>query len=195
MKNVMVDLETLGTRAGCTILSIGAVAFDEIKGLGKEFYAVVSKQSCADAGLYVDLDTLGWWNLQSEEAQSVLTQAQDVTIAQPLEVVLKGLNKYLIAEGRDVKVWGNGADFDNPILINAYNAVEVKQGWGNWSGRCYRTLKSLYPNVPLDRSGTHHNALDDAKTQATHAIAIMRQKSSDDTYLRDYEARRSTVLS
>jgi DNA polymerase III epsilon subunit-like protein len=29
MRDVMVDLETLGTVPGCVILSIGAVAFDE----------------------------------------------------------------------------------------------------------------------------------------------------------------------
>jgi hypothetical protein len=34
MDNVMVDLETLGTVPGISYLSIGAVAFDEIRGSG-----------------------------------------------------------------------------------------------------------------------------------------------------------------
>ena len=44
MEHCMVDLETLGKRAGCPILSIGAVFFDPVeKQLGEEFYVVVNR--------------------------------------------------------------------------------------------------------------------------------------------------------
>lgn len=47
-KDVMVDLETLGTRPGCKILSIGAVEFGvgpdyNEDGLGAEFYVEVQR--------------------------------------------------------------------------------------------------------------------------------------------------------
>ena len=60
MQNVMIDLETLGRRAGCAILSIGAVAFDLKQGLGEEMYVVVNRQSCNAAELHEDLSTLDW---------------------------------------------------------------------------------------------------------------------------------------
>jgi exodeoxyribonuclease VIII len=44
--------------------------------------------------------------------------------------------------------------------------------WEFWKDRCYRTIKNCYPDVPFDRRGTHHNALDDARSQALHLIAI-----------------------
>lgn len=63
MKHVMVDLETLGTKPGSVILSIGAVTFD-LDGSGRDgrtFYQRVNIQSCLDAGMTVDGDTVEWW--------------------------------------------------------------------------------------------------------------------------------------
>ena len=173
MKNLMVDLETLGTTAGCTILSIGAVFFDRDKGLGDEFYTVVSRASCAEIGLFEDPDTVKWWKGQNADAQKVL-KAAGLKKAKGIANALSEFDAF-IKKDTGVKVWGNGADFDNPILIAAYTKLGRKQGWGNWSGRCYRTLKNLAPSVKLVRQGVYHNALDDAKSQAEHAVRLMDQ--------------------
>lgn len=172
--DVMVDLETLGSRPGCAILSIGAVAFGP-EGFGPEFYAVVSRPAQKQLGLHEDPATIDWWSRQSVEAQAVLRDAASDT-AVPLAAVLKGLNLYLAQFGvRDVKVWGNGSDFDNAILSCCYGAVEQAPGWKFWNNRCYLTLKNLYDpgGAKLNRTGTYHNALDDAKTQALHAIQLL----------------------
>ncbi len=68
----------------------------------------------------------------------------------------------------------NGADFDQPILICGYRAAGVKQGWTAYNGRCYRTIKNLFPEPKLVRQGDHHHALDDAKSQATHLIELVK---------------------
>lgn len=175
MKHVMVDLETLGTRAGCSILSIGAVFFDVEHGLGSELYTVVRRDSCLDAGLTEDPDTLAWWRRQSPEAQEVLACAGNETVAYTLTNALEEFRQF-IKLSTSVKVWGNGADFDNPILVAAYHAVNARQAWAAFNGRCYRTIKNLYPAQKLTaRQGVHHNALDDAKSQATHLIELARE--------------------
>jgi exodeoxyribonuclease VIII len=69
-------------------------------------------------------------------------------------------------------VWGNGASFDNTILTETYKRLGRTPPWPFWKDRCYRTVKSMFPNVPMERSGTHHNAMDDALTQAQHLIEI-----------------------
>lgn len=171
MKHLVVDLETLGTVPGCVILSIGAVFFDE-NGLGAEFYKVINKRSCEEAGLLVNQDTVDWWNKQSMDATQVLRDAE--TSVDTLASVLEEFNAF-IKQDTGVKVWGNGADFDNPILAKAYEAVGVKQGWLPYNGRCYRTLKNIAPGPKLVRVGTYHNALDDAKSQALHAIELFKQ--------------------
>jgi exodeoxyribonuclease VIII len=179
MQDVMCDLETLGNSAGCAILSIGAVAFDPETGeLGEEFYKVVNTSSCVVAGLAYDQDTLDWWKKQSPEARQVLRDANHPDSA-PLIKALHEFSRYLHAAcgGKAVRLWGNGADFDNPILATAYKRCRIETPWKFWDSRCYRTLKNLHPDVPLPkRTGTHHNALDDAKTQAEHALLIFAQR-------------------
>lgn len=173
MEHVMVDLETLGRRAGCSILSIGAVAFHPLHGLGPELYVIVDRASCSASGLHEDPDTLAWWAKQSEDAQRVLTQAS--AGGELLAEALAQLTAYLEQFGhKRVKVWGNGSDFDNSILTACYAAVGENIPWEFWNNRCYRTLKSLKPQVKMQRQGTYHNALDDAKSQALHAIQLLR---------------------
>lgn len=176
MIHVMVDLETLGQRPGCRLLSIGAVVFGPT-GLGGEFYEEV--QINHQGYLVSDQDTIDWWSKQAPEARDRLYGGQDTKPL--LKQSLAHFNDWL--EGlanRDDRgnlqccVWGNGADFDNAILQVAYDAVGVsKPAWPFFNNRCYRTLKGLALSVKLIRSGVHHNALDDAKSQAEHAIRLM----------------------
>jgi len=174
MKNIMVDLETLGTVPGCAILSIGAVYFDTEEGVdtANAFYTPISRKSCEEAGLWEDPETIDWWKRQGPAAQKVL-KAAAAKKAPTLDAALDAFDAF-IKQNTSVKVWGNGADFDNPIMAVAYSALGRKQGWGNWSGRCYRTLKNIAPGPKLVRIGVHHNALDDAISQATHAIELLR---------------------
>lgn len=173
MDNVMLDIETLGTAPGCAVLSIGAVAFDpEAQTLGSEFYRVISAEDCRRHGLKEDQDTLKWWSEQSAEARVVLREAYSTTTT--LRDVLLGFNEYL-SQFDAPCVWGNGSDFDQPILIAAYAAVGVKPAWKFRNNRCYRTLHALLlSDGPLpEREGTHHNALDDARHQARVTLRLL----------------------
>ena len=62
-------------------------------------------------------------------------------------------------------------------LGDAYDRAMRHRPWKFWNDRCYRTIKSMHPEVPMPRTGTHHNALDDAKTQALHLMAILAPRS------------------
>lgn len=176
---VMLDLETLGTKPGCKVLSIGACVFD---GLGShdqlQFYVEVKRDTGQEA-LAEDPDTISWWTKQSPEARALLSTPEENK--QTLTAALLMFNKWLRdVAGVDergnvrVRVWGNGADFDNAVLARAYDACKVKQGWPHWGNRCYRTLKNLRPAVSLERVGTHHNALDDALSQADHCSQLLK---------------------
>lgn len=167
MNNVMVDLETLGNGSNSAIIALGAVEFDPTTGeLGREFYENIDAQSCVDFGLQMDVSTVMWWMQQSDEARAAFKKG-----GVSLPVVLAQFEGWL---PHDAVVWGNGASFDNVILSNAYRKTHGEQPWKFWNDRCYRTLKTLRPDIPFIRGGTHHNALDDAKTQAVHAIAILQ---------------------
>ena len=167
MNKIMLDLETMGNSANSAIIAIGAVRFDNDK-LLDEFYTVVDLQSCLDNGLEMNADTVLWWMQQSEQARNQFKRK-----GEQVDVVLDDFSKWMRSRA---EVWGNGAAFDNAILANAYKKLGKEQPWAFWNDRCYRTMKSLYPEVKIQRQGTYHNALDDAKSQAEHLIRILKQK-------------------
>lgn len=174
MKNVMLDLETLGTSPGSVILSIGAVEFDMAEGLGREFYTVINQMSCLQNGLVTDSNTLAWWAQQSKEARQVLEDSRTSDIKLPDAMHLFNAFLERCGDRTQIRVWGNGADFDNTLMIAAYKATAIKCGWKYHNNRCYRTLKETIGLPQSKREGTHHNALADAKHQATHALKIQK---------------------
>lgn len=175
MKNVMVDLETLGQTPGFVVLSIGAVEFNR-NGLGKEFYEVINVGSSMEHYLAVEEKTkTEFWDKQSHEARQVLRDASNEETSVPLPQALDQFNRYLttLDSKRNIAVWGNGSEFDNAGLNVAYKMAGIEPAWEFWNNRCYRTLKNLIPGPKLVRVGTYHNALDDAKSQALHAIELL----------------------
>lgn len=168
--DVMIDLETLGTTPGSVILSIGLVAFDET-GLHNEFYTAVNLRSCLDAGLVIDPRTEAWWMEQSPEARRVLDESRETETM--LNAALDRADAFILRAGG--RVWGNGSDFDMPILAAAYrNCGFGAVPWKYSDVRCYRTLKNLRPDILFQETGVHHNALDDAKGQAKHAVSLLK---------------------
>lgn len=180
--HIMLDLETLGTVPGCVGLSIGACQFHPDEGhISTEFYAVISVEDSLACLLAEDDETKAWWDKQSPEAQAVLEEARH-PMARKLADVLEEFNDWQadIGPKSSLRLWGNGADFDNPILRVMYDCAKVKPYAGGYGGRCYRTIKNLDelfgPSLKagkIERTGTHHNALDDAKSQAIHMMQFV----------------------
>jgi hypothetical protein len=172
LTHCMLDLETLSTRHNARILAIGAVLFDE-EGVFEKFYTPVKVPNPDRLGKMktpfdVSTATMEWWSEQSEEAQAVFWDPDAVDI----EVALEMFSDWLTTntDPAQVRVWGNGADFDNPTLATAYDIMGFKAPWRFYNNRCYRTVKNLFPNVKMKRTGTYHNALDDAESQANHLL-------------------------
>jgi len=172
MNNIMLDLETMGTQSNAAIASIGAVYFDN-NGLGEEFYSVVDFQSCLNIGLQVEASTIEWWMFQSDDAKRIFNKSEHFGI----EAALTGFNLFT-PNDNNFLIWGNGSDFDNVILKNAYKTFGRVVPWEYHQNRCFRTFKNLYQDVkPPKNVGTHHNALDDAKWQAEYAVKIAKEKN------------------
>lgn len=171
MHNIMIDLETMGNGPSAAIVAIGAVAFDlDAQTIGDEFYARVDLASSVEHGGSIDASTVMWWLTQSDAARNEIARAGGEHIA----VALSNFSVWSASESakRDMIVWGNGASFDNVILRGAYHRIDAKTPWDWWNDRCYRTVKAQNRHVRIERNGTHHNALDDARSQALHLLAI-----------------------
>lgn len=168
MKHCMLDLETMSNGNRAAIIAIGAVIFDARNVEQEGFYAQVSLDSSVAQGMEMDTSTILWWLQQSDAARAAFKNNEK---AQSLATVLNDFAIWL-EQFHDVQMWGNGAAFDNTILSAAYRKCGQVQPWKFWNDRCYRTMKALFPDVQCARFGTHHNALDDARTQAWHLIEI-----------------------
>lgn len=164
-EDIMVDLETIDSCSTSGLLSIGACRINWAARLIEDpFYVVVCPDSCKAVGLTESEDTMKWWARQSEEARRVFT---DPNV--PLPEALHRFTRYLSQWNRNkVRIWGNGSDFDNVILANAYKACGSVAPWRFYNNRCFRTMKNVFSDVIKipERGGTHHNALDDAVFQA-----------------------------
>ena len=183
MNNVMLDLETMGTGPSAAIIAIGAIEFDpESTTLGRTFYQNVNLVSSVAHGGVMDADTVMWWLQQSEAARYALTNKHNTAISIGSALIEFGqwLNHFssncIGADYKvvDTKLWGNGSDFDNVVLRSAYERTGLIVPWNFRNNRCYRTLKNLFPDKKLlpPQEGTQHNALDDARWQAQHALNI-----------------------
>lgn len=155
MKEIMLDLETLSTQPNASILSMAAVDVDN---LDNYFFSAVSDPNGA-----VDIDTIRWWLDQDKEAQVYLQTPKPL-----VEVLLTFITwAQNIIKDNDYTLWGNGADFDNVILRQAFKRVNITPFWPRRNNRCFRTIKNLFPQVPEPEFiGIKHNPVDDAKHQA-----------------------------
>lgn len=165
---VTVDLETLSTRHDGMIISIGAVKHDD-RQIIDSFHVAIDPKDAERYGRHISAGTTLWW-LDEERAdarRSWLKQSQ-----LDMDSALDGFAKWFGLES--LPVWGNGATFDNVLLRSSFDAVGIPCPWGHWHDRCYRTLKNMAPSIPLVREGVHHNAVDDAMSQAKHLQAIVQ---------------------
>lgn len=169
----MLDLETLGTMPGCPILSIGAVYWDPIEGrLGDEFYTAIQITDSLNNGFEPSGATIEWWLKQSDEARETLFKSP-----QTVSAALIKFNNFV--KNSKVAIWAKGPSFDCVILRKAYEKMNITVPWHFRGERDVRTLITIAklrgiftPDFP--RTGTHHNALDDAKYQAKQCIHMIQ---------------------
>jgi hypothetical protein len=179
-KHVMLDTETLSIEPTAAIVSLGACKFfftDEAS-IVDEFKVNIDAKSCADAGLYIDRNTVDWWWQQPREAR-LRWQSNPVPLKEALE-------KFLDWYGtRSLLTWSHGSYFDFPVLENAFKAVGLKRPWKYWDVMDCRTVFNMagYDNRKAREADTanahkYHDALEDCKSQ----VAILRRFVRDEPF-------------
>lgn len=142
MIHFMIDIETLGTKPGSVIASIGAVAFDA-KEILHVFDVTIDMEDAQQHGLTIDAATVKWWLQQSESARGALT-----VNCWALEPALNGLSNFIDCERRragvmdpnSIRIWAKPVMFDIPLLEAAYRATGIDIPWHYREPRYLRTL-------------------------------------------------------
>lgn len=173
MPDVMIDIETMGTRHNAPVIALGAVAFNlATLEVGEKFYANINLASSVALGSVMDPSTVIWWMQQSEDARKAVTRK-----GRPATEVLADFADWLTGNTvalKDRKVWANGTDFDCTLLSEHYHKAGLDVPWMYYAKRDYRTVRELWKSVPEDTNAGAHNALDDAVHQVNHLFKIRR---------------------
>lgn len=185
--DIMVDLETLGTRQDAIVLEISAVEFNSHTGEIGEVFDV--KLDIDDQVSYyrrsLSRETLQWWFKQDEEARKNVFDEYSIRFNMTAALyefrnfVNRCDNKcYSNSDRRVVKLWGNGSIFDLGILQNMYETclLNVKLPWKFWAVNDVRTIVDINPDAKKNCKfdGTPHCAVDDCKHEIKYLVETLK---------------------
>ncbi len=181
--DIIIDLETLGTRPGCPIIEIGACAIDNGTGeicanfsrrvSGTYSYSDVRRVAEGKDRLSgVESGTASWWTMDSgrdETLRKILSRryspSADIDALIALAEWCAAVRDFDAA-----RVWGNGPTFDLAILAHAYEREHIPLPWYWYEERCVRTALELAGcergSVSWIERGPRHRALNDARHEA-----------------------------
>ncbi len=162
MSDIMLDLESLGTRPDCAILTLGAVKFNPyvLDDFGETLYFRIDVDEQLALGREVQEDTLQWWMNQAEDVrEEALGEGDRIS----LESMYRQLNKFVVGVNN---IWCQGPAFDIVILENIYRQKGWPTPWQFWQIRDSRTLFGVHGDPREKGKAGLHNALEDCISQA-----------------------------
>jgi DNA polymerase III epsilon subunit-like protein len=175
MTDIMIDLETGGTRPGCAIYSIGACVMqkDLIHAPQHQFYQNVTQRPAR--GFHTDQATLDWWAQQSPEARAVLEHNQI-----PIKSALAAFHEWAAQYPEPRRFWACGSHFDYSIYAAACHLTDTPVAFKFWLVRDTRTAldvagvskKDADKAIPSDvrEKLVKHHALSDCIEQTYHVL-------------------------
>lgn len=177
----VVDLETLGKGPRAVIGEIGVVIVDVEQLVAvDEFYCRVSLHQPRQR----DESTMSWWDQQRIDSPQAWLEMFKNTDRLCLADAIDALKDFLarhFPRALAVELMGNGPEFDNVILEDAYSQCGIELPWsfrGNQSLRTVvlmgRLLLDIDPKFQIEFEGIRHHALHDARHEAAYLISILR---------------------
>lgn len=160
-KNIVIDIETFGTRARAAIIQIGAVALGE----PDEYFE--RKISWRQQGRSVDAETMRWWF--DQRAKGTPIPEGVVTLPEALRELAQWMEKFVGEGETELVVWGNGPTFDITILTDAFRQqLDEEPPWQYKNERCMRTIIDAARKAGwrYTRRAPEHDALQDAIDEA-----------------------------
>jgi 3' exoribonuclease, RNase T-like len=182
-KDIMLDIETLGTGTNATIFQISAITFDIET--GKHFSTFNGIADIAENDfLEVDGSTLKWWlNTDKELLTELLNKGEGSS-----EDLLNDFHVWLKSQDKDTKniyLWGNGILFDNKKIQEQFVEMGLDYPIFFRNDRDVRTIVDLagkklgISETELkerfnDESLTKHDAFDDVKYQINLVVSCYK---------------------
>ena len=160
--DLMLDIETLGTRPGCVVLTLGAVKFNPHNSTqyGETLYIRPSIDEQTAMDREIQEDTAAWWETQATDVkEEALSNDNRISLSQTVQQ----LNKFCVGVNQ---MWAQGPAFDFVILENLYRSLGEPTPWNFWQIRDSRTLFGALGDPRIKGKAGLHNALEDSISQA-----------------------------
>lgn len=180
MKNeLMIDIETTGTSAGCKVLSLGAYGISKT-GEEVEFYCQFDVEKMEEDGLRDDESTMKFWEKQGQEAIDEAFSGKTDPATGIGEFKHWFITNFSTDYAERFKVWSCGIDFDFPILKYFFAQYGYGELWPFWTQFDYRTLKNIFHRIKADEKNVlKHTALEDAKAQMRALQSFYRRLKNE----------------
>lgn len=172
MKDLMLDIETLGVSNSAVITQIGACYFDRITGeVGDTFIVNIDIEDSMKHGRTIDGSTIKWWFERPHEQVTFLGNTQTLQNA---------LSLFSDFAKKSKQVWSH-ATFDAPIVADAYKTIGLKLPFHYTASRDIRTLidiSHVEKNDTYHTKSKTHYALDDCLYQVEYCVTAFRKLES-----------------
>lgn len=173
MREMMIDIETLGTRNTSVILQVGLLVFEEDEIIQAYLANLNIEDQIRNYNRTMDGDTILWWLKQKPEAQASVT---DERLLDATNHVLYSIQK--LSEEYTVKeFWAKGG-FDFDILETLFQSANMKPSWNFRTRNDMRPLLKLYPaakHLEREEKELAHSAVGDCMYQLRQ-LQLVRQR-------------------
>lgn len=168
MKDLMIDLETLGTGNNSVITQIGACYFNRVNGeIGDKFLVNISIEESIAAGFEVDGGAIQFWFQQDKSNMTFLNEPKSI---------LEAMEMFRAFSKKAKRVWSH-ATFDFVLLTNLYLKMKQKLPVHYSTTRDIRTLVDLADCGKDDDAVREdaHDALRDCIYQVSYCVKAMNK--------------------
>ena len=169
--DVMVDIETWGTKPDAVVRAVAAVAFAPWTGdvFGTAVWdlrGLIDRQ--LELGGTVDPDTVHWWGKLLNPLGDLIADHEPPFVPEVLGDAAASLADFFMTH-QPRCCWSRGA-FDYPVLAQLMAKQDVVIPWQFWQLRDVRTLDDLVPKVKPDWP---HHPLSDCLAQIEQVRAAL----------------------
>lgn len=179
--DLMLDIETLGTRPDAAIVQAAARVFNLDGTKGPHINLMIEPSEQAS----FSMSTISWWCTHEDVAAARPVvfdpRAARMTERTACVVLEEFIDEY--ADHKYVRIWGNGANFDPVILESMFHRNNMTPSWKFWNIRCLRTLRASFPEVPRSEPTIAHDALSDVDAQIDSVVVIHKLQSRKDAWI------------
>lgn len=172
--NIVVDIETLSTKADGVILTLGVVPFNPAATstfsqlIESGLHIAFDKQIQLEKGRTVTQDTIDWWDAQGgfdeELLKGAISPADLHEALQPIYELLSANQQ----QRKHTRWWSRGNAFDIAMLDHLANQFSIESPWRFYNVRDVRTACDFANKQEWDilvrkpKKMHPHNALHDA---------------------------------